>query len=74
VNKLNEAVQFLRQSSIEPVLAHPDIPTDVKNKFEYVKVMLKRFRRIDDLIRYMDRSKSSMIQPASWFHRSTMLA
>jgi hypothetical protein len=55
LSKLDEALAFLREKSLDSVINNPNIAPEFKNKYVHVNELVRRFRRIGDLYQYMER-------------------
>lgn len=57
MDKLTEALEFLRQTTIDKALAHPDIDSKAKNIIAHTNRLIGHFNRVGDLVRYIDTFK-----------------
>ncbi len=46
---IKSAIEFVRQSVQEPALAHPTLPTAIREKVKNANRWLPQFRRVGDL-------------------------
>ena len=57
MNKLEEAVEFVRTKTLEPVYSHPATPEKLRFQTQHTEKVIRSFKRIGDLVRYMKRFK-----------------
>jgi 5-methylcytosine-specific restriction protein A len=62
MTKIEEAQNFIIEKVIDPAL-NSELPTKLKNNAKHVKSWLNHFKRIGDLIVYMDRFKAENNDP-----------
>ena len=55
--KLNEAVEYIWSTTLDPVYRNPTVPKKLVNQTKHAEKIIRTFNRIGDLVTYMSRFK-----------------